>query len=76
MSKLIIGVKGPGDGATKRETINAYKLGQLIAEQNRILLTGGRKVGVMDAASRGAKSSGGLTVGIFLPITKTTCLIL
>lgn len=55
---------GPGDGATKRDTENAYTLGQLIAEQNWILLTGGRNVGVMDAASRGAKSSGGVTVGI------------
>jgi hypothetical protein len=29
-----------------------------------LLLTGGRNLGVMDAASRGAKSVGGLTVGI------------
>lgn len=55
---------GPGDGATKRDTENAYKLGQLIAKQNWILLTGGRNVGVMNSASKGAKESGGLVVGI------------
>lgn len=64
MKKPIIGVMGPGDGATQKEIKHAYKLGQLIAEQNWILLTGGRNVGVMGAASKGAKSSGGLTIGI------------
>jgi hypothetical protein len=41
-----------------------YKLGQLIAENAWVLLTGGRKSGVMDAASLGAKSANGLTIGI------------
>ena len=39
-------------------------MGKLIAQRNWVLLTGGRKAGVMDAASQGAKSAGGLTVGI------------
>ena len=64
MAKTIIGVMGPGDDATKKDLDNAYTLGKLIAKQNWTLLTGGRNAGVMDAASRGAKSSGGLTVGI------------
>ncbi|MEL7038353.1 MAG: TIGR00725 family protein [Cyanobacteria bacterium J06592_8] len=64
MKKTIIGVMGPGQAATPLDLENAYKLGQLIAEQGWVLLTGGRNVGVMDAASRGAKSAQGLTLGI------------
>lgn len=55
---------GPGKQATPTDLTYAYQLGQLIAQQGWVLLTGGRNVGVMDAASRGAKSAGGLTVGI------------
>jgi uncharacterized protein (TIGR00725 family) len=36
----------------------------MIAQQGWVLLTGGRKAGVMDAASQGAKSVDGLTIGI------------
>ncbi|MBD6620601.1 TIGR00725 family protein [Komarekiella sp. 'clone 1'] len=64
MRKIIIGVMGPGEKATANELQNAYALGKLIAQQGWILLTGGRNVGVMDAASNGAKSSNGLTIGI------------
>lgn len=55
---------GVGDKATSNDLENAYKLGTLIAQQGWVLLTGGRKVGVMDAASQGAKSVDGLTIGI------------
>ncbi len=55
---------GPGDLATKTDIKNAYELGKLIAQENWILLTGGRNVGVMDAANKGAKEAGGLTLGI------------
>ncbi len=64
MKKTIIGVMGPGNGATSTDLKNAYKLGELIAESSWVLLTGGRNVGVMDAASRGAKAANGLTIGI------------
>jgi uncharacterized protein (TIGR00725 family) len=64
MSKPIIGVMGPGNGATQKEINDAYELGKLIAEQNWVLLTGGRNAGVMNAASKGAKEANGLTVGI------------
>jgi len=64
MRKIVIGVMGPGEGATTNDLQNAYQLGQLIAQQGWILLTGGRNVGVMDAASKGAKSVNGLTLGI------------
>ncbi len=62
--KIIIGVMGPGDKATEADLDNAFELGKLIAQQGWILLTGGRNVGVMDAASRGTKSADGLTIGI------------
>ncbi|HHP7232918.1 MAG TPA: TIGR00725 family protein [Xenococcaceae cyanobacterium] len=62
--KIMVGVMGKGEGAKASDIDQAYQLGKLIAENGWILLTGGRNVGVMDAASRGAKSVGGLTVGI------------
>lgn len=61
---------GPGDKATDSDINRAYRLGQLIADNGWVLLTGGRNVGVMDAASRGAKMVGGLTIGI-LPTNDT-----
>jgi hypothetical protein len=45
----------------------AYELGRLIAEEGWVVLTGGRDCGVMDAASRGAKSVGGSTTVGILP---------
>jgi len=60
----VIGVMGPGEQATSHDLENAYELGQLIAQSGWILLTGGRNVGVMDAANQGAKSANGLTLGI------------
>lgn len=64
MRKTIVGVMGPGEQATPQDLKYAYELGQFIAREGWILLTGGRQVGVMDAANRGAKATGGLTVGI------------
>jgi uncharacterized protein (TIGR00725 family) len=64
MSIVIAGVMGPGKTATEEEIHSAYELGKRIAGQGWILLTGGRKYGVMDAAGRGAKSAGGTVVGI------------
>ena len=62
--KIIIGIMGPGEQASDRAVINAYELGKLIAQQGWVLLTGGRSAGVMEAASKGAKAGGGLTIGI------------
>lgn len=64
MQKPVIGVMGPGDGATELEQRNAEALGNLIAQQGWVLLTGGRNVGVMAAANRGAKQANGLTIGV------------
>lgn len=55
---------GAGEHATPLDLKNAYELGQKIAEAGWIVLSGGRDAGVMDAVSRGAKSRGGLTIGI------------
>ncbi|QIZ70201.1 TIGR00725 family protein [Oxynema aestuarii] len=63
-SKIAIGIMGPGLGATKLDCDRAYRLGAEIARHGWVLISGGRNVGVMDAANRGAKSAGGLTVGI------------
>ncbi len=62
--KKIIGVMGPGEGATDYDINNAYLLGKFIAKQKWVLLTGGRSEGVMNSASKGAKENNGLTLGI------------
>lgn len=62
--KQIIGVMGPGEQATDLDQQLAYELGLLIAQEGWLVLTGGRPVGVMDAASRGAKQANGLTIGV------------
>ena len=64
MSKIIIGVMGPGENATPDENVMAYDLGREIAKQGWITLTGGRSFGIMDAALKGASEAGGLTMGI------------
>lgn len=71
MRKRIIGVMGPGSGATSVDTKNAYTIGESIARNGWILLSGGRNSGVMDAVNKGAKHSDGLTVGI-MPTSDTT----
>ncbi len=64
MRKRIVGVMGPGKKATKEELVHAEKLGKLIAENDWVLLTGGKNVGVMEAVNKRAKSKKGMTVGI------------
>ena len=66
---FIVGVMGPAK-AKKKDLDNARVLGELIARRGWVVLTGGRDVGVMDAACEGAKRVGGsLTIGI-LPTAK------
>jgi len=55
---------GPGEKATSIDVQNAYELGKVIAQEGWVLLTGGRNVGVMEAANQGAKFANGLTIGI------------
>lgn len=60
--KIRIGVIG-GSSPDKQSRQHAFRVGQLIAEKGAILVCGGLS-GVMEAASRGAKEAGGLTMGI------------
>ena len=60
--KIRIGVIGGSKPDTKSRQV-AFNVGQLIAEKGAILICGGLS-GVMEAASRGAKQAGGLTIGI------------
>ncbi|MBD2091771.1 TIGR00725 family protein [Microcoleus sp. FACHB-1515] len=64
MRKIIVGVMGAGESASAIDRQLAFELGRAIAAQGWVLLTGGRNVGVMDAACRGAQQAGGLTIGI------------
>src|SRR5262245_40619566 len=60
----MVGVMGPGEGASERDRESAYQLGRAVAQEGWAVITGGRNQGVMDSASRGAKEAGGLTIGI------------
>ncbi len=62
--KIVVGVMGGGESAPPHAIREAYQLGELIAEQGWVLLNGGRRAGVMDASAAGARSKGGLVVGI------------
>jgi len=52
-----------GFSCSKKNYETAYELGKLIAQQGWILICGGGS-GIMEAACKGAKEEGGLTVGI------------
>ncbi len=60
--RVVIGVMGAGQCDTTLYEM-ARQVGQRIAARGAVLLCGGRG-GVMEAAARGAKEAGGLTVGI------------
>lgn len=67
--RTVVGVIG---GAIANEEVAkyAYEVGRLIAEQEWVLLNGGRDAGVMASSARGASEAGGLVVGI-LPYDDT-----
>jgi uncharacterized protein (TIGR00725 family) len=60
--RLVIAVIGGGT-CTAEETALAEETGRLIAEGGAVLVCGGLG-GVMEAAAKGAKANGGVTVGI------------
>jgi len=64
MAQIIVGIMGPGEQATEEQCRDAYELGREIAQAGWVVLTGGRNTGIMEAACRGAKAAGGLTIGI------------
>jgi uncharacterized protein (TIGR00725 family) len=57
-----VAVVGAGD-ASPRETDQAEEVGRLLGRAGAVLVCGGLG-GVMDAAARGARSEGGISVGI------------
>ncbi len=59
---FIVGVIGASI-ATPKDIENALKIGRFIAELGCALICGGL-TGVMEAAARGAKEAGGLTIGV------------
>ena len=64
MAKAVAGVVGPGEDAKPADLTNARELGRLFAMDGWVVLSGGRDAGVMREVNRGAKSVGGLTVGV------------
>lgn len=64
MTQPIIGIMGPGEGASSLDCSNAESIGAFCASRGYFVLTGGRPVGVMEAGLKGAKSKGGITIGI------------
>ena len=66
MRKPVIGVMGGGEGAPERDVQWGYELGKAIASQHWVLLTGGRRAGIMESASKGAKDNDGFVVGVIL----------
>ena len=62
--KIVAGVMGPGAMATQADCDDAFEIGRLIAGEGWVTLTGGRRAGVMEAALRGARAAGGVTIGI------------
>jgi uncharacterized protein (TIGR00725 family) len=63
---------GAGDGARPEDIEMAFALGRAVADNDWILLSGGRNAGIMDAVNKGAKAAGGLTVGIVPEANRNT----
>jgi uncharacterized protein (TIGR00725 family) len=62
--RRVLGVIGPGEDATPRDVADAFEVAALAARSGWVVLTGGRDVGVMDAACRGARSAEGMAIGV------------
>lgn len=61
----VAGVMGAGYDALAEDVEKAERLGELLAQDGWVVLTGGRNCGVMAGACRGAKAvAGSLTVGV------------
>jgi uncharacterized protein (TIGR00725 family) len=60
--KAPIGIIGPNEATTEQVTV-AAKAGAIVGRMGLAVLCGGRQ-GVMEGASRGAASVGGLTIGL------------
>jgi len=61
---IFIAVIGPATNTNDAILELAEKIGEFIALNGWILLSGGRDKGIMEAANEGAYSAGGMTVGV------------
>ncbi len=66
---MIVGVIGSDGEIGEEQRTNAQEVGRLIAERGVPIVCGGLG-GVMEAACMGAKSAGGLTIGILPTLEK------
>lgn len=62
--RTVIGVMGTGENGDTAALALARDLGAAIAAEGWVLLNGGRASGVMDASAAGARSRGGLVIGV------------
>jgi len=60
---MMISVIGAGDDPAAEELIAAEAVGNELAQRGAVVICGGLN-GVMEAACRGAKAAGGVTIGI------------
>lgn len=68
--KYLIAVIGGHECSEQQDSLSE-RAGEIIAQEGAVLVTGGMG-GIMEAASRGAKKHGGLTLGIIPGEDKTT----
>ncbi|MFQ5884556.1 MAG: TIGR00725 family protein, partial [Thermoplasmata archaeon] len=67
---MIVGVIGSDGEISEEQRRDAERVGRMIAEKGAILVCGGRG-GIMEAACKGAKSAGGLTIGVLPTLDKS-----
>ncbi|TET91206.1 MAG: TIGR00725 family protein [Methanomassiliicoccales archaeon] len=67
---MIVGVIGSDGEIDEEQRTDAERVGRMIAERGAVLVCGGRG-GVMEAACKGAKSAGGLTIGVLPTLDKS-----
>jgi uncharacterized protein (TIGR00725 family) len=69
--KPVVGVVGAGENASPATVALASQLGELLAREGWIVLSGGRNAGVMKAVTEGCKRLGGFSIGL-LPNSKSS----
>ncbi len=67
--KIYITVIGSSNNISREVYERAVEVGRLLAENDAIIVTGGR-TGVMEAVCKGAKEAGGVTIGILPGLTR------
>ena len=70
MTRPVVAVIGPGEGASAAALEDAAAVAEGLAARGWITLTGGRAAGVMGAAARAAAGGGGTVVGLLPGTTR------